>query len=146
MSKNPDYDTPHLRPHKSYCTGVIQRLVWVLFNTPLQIWIQSIINRWYFECTSIWTSIIKQLWKVKKMVMVKLKLQRYFVIYKRSPLKMQKIKKPRSPSRQLLETVNFAFMKIFDFLVKIALFRASLLFLGDSHHAFPPGSLVRLWP
>ena len=33
-----------------------------------------------------------------------------------------------SPSRQLLETVNFAFMKIFDFLVKIAVFRASLFF------------------
>ena len=43
---------------------------------------------------------------------------------------MQKIIKPRSPSRQLLETVNFAFMKIFDSLVKIAVFRASLLFLG----------------
>ena len=43
---------------------------------------------------------------------------------------MQKIKKPRSPSRQLSETVNFAFMKIFDFLVKIAVFRASLLFFG----------------
>ena len=62
------------------------------------------------------------------MVMVTLKLQRYFVIYKRSPLKMQKIIKPRSPSRQLLETVNFAFMKFFDSLVKIAVFRASLLF------------------
>ena len=43
---------------------------------------------------------------------------------------MQKIIKPRSPSRQLLETVNFAFMKIFDFLVKIAIFWAFLLFLG----------------
>ena len=31
---------------------------------------------------------------------------------------MQKIIKPRCPSRQLCETVNFAFMKIFDFLVK----------------------------
>ena len=41
---------------------------------------------------------------------------------------MQKIIKLRSPSRQLLETVNFAFMKIFDSLVKIAVFRASLLF------------------
>ena len=51
---------------------------------------------------------------------------------------MQKIIKLRSPSRQLLETVNFAFMKIFDSLVKIAVFRASLLFLGDSHHAFLP--------
>ena len=43
---------------------------------------------------------------------------------------MQKIIKLRSPSRQLLETVNFAFMKIFDSFVKIAVFRASLLFFG----------------
>ena len=34
-------------------------------------------------------------------------------------MKMQKIIKPRSPSRQLLETVNFAFMKIFDSLAKM---------------------------
>ena len=39
---------------------------------------------------------------------------------------MQKFIKLRSPSRQLLETVNFAFMKIFDSLAKIAVFRASL--------------------
>ena len=43
---------------------------------------------------------------------------------------MQKIIKSRSPSRQLLETVNFAFMKIFDFLVKIVIFWAFLLFFG----------------
>ena len=43
---------------------------------------------------------------------------------------MQKIIKPCIPSRQLLETVNFAFMKFFDSLVKIAVFRASLLFFG----------------
>ena len=71
---------------------------------------------------------------------------RAFVIYKRSPLKMQKIIKPRGSSRQLLETVNFAFMKIFDFLVKIAVFRAFLFFGGDSRHAFLPGSQVRLRP
>ena len=59
---------------------------------------------------------------------------------------MQKIIKLRTPSRQLLETVNFAFMKIFDLLVKIAVFRASLLFLGDSRHAFLPRSRVRLRP
>ena len=47
---------------------------------------------------------------------------------------MQKIIKPRCPSRQLLETVNFAFMKFFDFLVKTALFGAFLLLLGDSCH------------
>ena len=46
------------------------------------------------------------------------------------PLKCKKIKKPSCPSRQFLKTVNFAFIKIFDFLVKIALFRASLLFSG----------------
>ena len=51
---------------------------------------------------------------------------------------MQKIIKLRSPSRQLLETVNFAFMKIFDLLVKIAVFRASLLSLGDLRHALRP--------
>ena len=43
--------------------------------------------------------------------------------------------KQAGPSRQLFETVNFAFMKIFDFLVKIAVFRVFLLFLGDLRHA-----------
>ena len=38
--------------------------------------------------------------------------------------KMQKIIKQAGPSIQLLETVNFAFMKIFDFLIKTALFGA----------------------
>ena len=59
---------------------------------------------------------------------------------------MQKIMKLRCLSRQLLETVNFAFMKIFDSLVKIAVFRASLLFWGRLRHAFLPGSCVRLRP
>ena len=51
---------------------------------------------------------------------------------------MQKIKKPRSPSRQLSETVNFAFMKIFDFLVKTVIFRRFLLFSGDFRQALRP--------
>ena len=46
--------------------------------------------------------------------------------------------KQAGPSRQLFETVNFAFMKIFDFLVKTALFGAFLLFLGDSCHKLRP--------
>ena len=89
------------------------------------------------------TKHLQKVMKSQKMVKVKVIGQRYFVIYKRSPLKMQKIIKPRSAraSRQLLETVTFAFMKIFDFLVKIAVFRASF-FLGDSPHAFLPGSRV----
>ena len=44
---------------------------------------------------------------------------------------MQKIIIPRSSSRQLLETVNFAFMKMFDFLVKTGIFCAILHFFGD---------------
>ena len=47
---------------------------------------------------------------------------------------MQQIIKQVGSSRQLFKTVNFAFMKIFDLLVKIALFWAFLLFLGDSSH------------
>ena len=47
---------------------------------------------------------------------------------------MQQIIKQAGPSRQLFETVNFAFMKIFDFLIKTALFGTFLLFLGDSCH------------
>ena len=49
-------------------------------------------------------------------------------------------------SRQLFETVNFAFMKIFDFLLKKAVFRAFLFFGGDLRHAFLPRSQVRLRP
>ena len=37
-------------------------------------------------------------------------------------------------------TVNFAFMKIFNFLVKKAIFKAFLLFLGDLRHALRPKS------
>ena len=55
---------------------------------------------------------------------------------------MQKIIKPRCPSRQLLETVNFAFMKIFYSLLKEAIFRVFLLFLGNSRHAL---LLIQLW-
>ena len=52
--------------------------------------------------------------------------------------KMQKIIKQVGPSRQLFETVNFAFMKIFDFLVKTALFWTFLLFFGDLRHKSRP--------
>ena len=51
---------------------------------------------------------------------------------------MQKIIKQANPSIQLFETVNFAFMKIFDFLVKTALFGVFLLFSGDSRHKLRP--------
>ena len=51
---------------------------------------------------------------------------------------MEKIMKQAGPSSQLFETVNFAFMKIFDFLVKTALFGVFLLFLGDLCHKLRP--------
>ena len=51
---------------------------------------------------------------------------------------MQEIIKQAGSSRQLFETVNFAFMKFFDFLVKTALFGAFLLFLGDLCHKLRP--------
>ena len=51
---------------------------------------------------------------------------------------MQEILKQVGSSRQFFETVNFAFMKIFDFLIKKALFGAFMLFLGDLCHKLRP--------
>ena len=51
---------------------------------------------------------------------------------------MQQILKHAGPSSQLFETVNFAFMKIFDFSVKTALFGAFLLLLGEFCHKLRP--------
>ena len=51
---------------------------------------------------------------------------------------MEKIIEQVGPSRQLFEAVNFAFMKNFDFLVKIAIFWVFLLFLGDLCHKLRP--------
>ena len=48
--------------------------------------------------------------------------------------------KQAGPRSQFFETVNFAFMKFFDFLVKIVIFGANLHFLGDLHHALQPQS------
>ena len=101
--------------------------------------------------------------KLKKMNFVEGLLRKLRFCEWASP-KMQQIIKQAGPSIQLLETVNFAFMKICnflinlqnlsflkgpldgicifqlsmmkftDFLVKIVLFWAFLLFLGDSRH------------
>ena len=51
---------------------------------------------------------------------------------------MQEIVKQMGSSRQLFETVNFAFMKIFDLLIKTALLGAFLLFLDDLRHKLQP--------
>ena len=75
--------------------------------------------------------------KLKKMNFVEGPLRKLSFCKWASP-KMQKIIKQVGPSRQLFETVNFAFMKIFDFLIKTALLGAFLLFLGDSCHKLQP--------
>ena len=75
--------------------------------------------------------------KLKKMNSVDSPLRK-LSFYKLASPKMQKIIKQVGPSRQLFETVNFAFMKIFDFLIKTALLGAFLLFLGDSCHKLRP--------
>ena len=71
--------------------------------------------------------------KLKKMNSVEGPLRKLRFCKWASP-KMQEIIKQTGPSRQLFETVNFAFMNFFNFLVKTALFGAFLLFLGDSCH------------
>ena len=77
--------------------------------------------------------------KLKKMNSVEGPLRKLRFCKWASP-KMQQIIKQAGPSRQLFETVNFAFMKFFDFLIKIVIFRAILLFLGDLRHALWPKS------
>ena len=58
--------------------------------------------------------------------------------------KMQQIIKQVGPSRQLFETVNFAFMNFFDFLVKIVISGAFLQSFGDSRHALLSRSSVQM--
>ena len=75
--------------------------------------------------------------KLKKMNSVNSPLRKLIFCKWASP-KMQQIIKQAGPGRQLFETVNFAFMEIFDFLIKTALLGAFLLFLGDSRHKLRP--------
>ena len=57
--------------------------------------------------------------------------------------KMHQIIKPTCPSRQLFIKITFAFIKIFDFLVKIAIFGAFLFRSRDSRHALLPETIAR---
>ena len=59
--------------------------------------------------------------------------------------KMQQIMKQVGPSIQIFETVNFAFAKVFDFLIKTALLGAFLLFLGDLCHKLQPKLELGQW-
>ena len=61
-------------------------------------------------------------------------------------LKMQQIIKQTSPSRQLFEAVNFAFMKFFHFQSKQPFLGHFSFFLRDSCHPYLSGSSVRVRP
>ena len=67
--------------------------------------------------------------KLKKMNSVEGPLRKLRFCKWASP-KIQQVIKQVGLSRQLFETVNFAFMKIFGFLIKIALFWGLSVFLG----------------
>ena len=56
--------------------------------------------------------------------------------------KVHQIIKLTCPSRQLFIKITFAFMKFFDFLVKIAIFGAFLFWLRHSRHALLSGSSI----
>ena len=75
--------------------------------------------------------------KLKKMNFVDSPLRKLSFCKWASPEILQ-IMRQRDPSRQLFETVNFDLMKIFDFLIKTALFWASLPFYGDLRHKLQP--------
>ena len=76
--------------------------------------------------------------KSQKNIQVDTQISRYFVIQIRATLKMQQKIKLTCPSRQLFIKITFAFMKIFDFLVKIAIFGAFLFRSRDSRHVLLP--------
>ena len=59
--------------------------------------------------------------------------------------KMHPIFKPTYPSRQLFIKITFAFIKIFDFLVKIAIFGAFLSRSRDLCHALLPETNAPSW-
>ena len=75
--------------------------------------------------------------KLKRMNFVEGHLRKLRFCKWASP-KMQQIIKQAGPSAQLLETVNFAFIKFLDLSVKIAILGAFLLFLGDLCHKLQP--------
>ena len=81
--------------------------------------------------------------KSQKNNQVDAQISRYFVIYISATLKMQQKIKLTYSSRQLFIKITFAFMKIFDFLVKIAIFGAFLFRLRDSCHALLPEAKAR---
>ena len=58
---------------------------------------------------------------------------------------MHQIIKQRGLSRQLFIKITFAFMKIFDFLVKIAIFEAFLFQSRDLRHELLPETNARSW-
>ena len=84
-------------------------------------WREILIKKYPFRYTSIWTSIMKRLWKAKKLFTRKVILQRYFVIYKRAPLKMQEIMKYLC-SMTFTVNIFLAFHNLFMMLVHMEVY------------------------
>ena len=91
------------------------------------------LNHFYIYCTILWRKLrngrkkFLQLCPFLRIAFEKMRLS-----------KMHQIKKLRCPSRQLFIKITFVFMKIFDFLVKIAIFGAFLFRSRDLCHALLP--------
>ena len=81
--------------------------------------------------------------KSQKNNQVDAQISRYFVIKIRATLKRQQKIKLTCPSRQLFIKITFAFMTIFDFIVKIAIFGAFLFRLRDLRDSLLPKTNAR---
>ena len=96
------------------------------------------LNHFYICCTVLWSKLrngrkkFLQLCPFLQIAFEKMKL-----------FKMHQIIKPTGPCRQLFIKITFAFMSVFDFLVKIAIFGAFLFRWRDSLHALLPETNAR---
>ena len=93
------------------------------------------LNHFHICCTVLWSKLRNArnfFFRICPFLQIAFEKMRLF--------KMHQIIKPTCPSRQLFIKITFAFMSVFDFLVKIAIFGAFLFRSRDSRHALLPGS------
>ena len=98
------------------------------------------LNHFHICCTVLWSKLRNArnfFFEICPFLQIAVEKMRLF--------KMHRIIKPTCPSRQLFKKITFAFMKIFDFLVKIAIFGAFLFRSRDSRHALLPETNARSW-
>ena len=96
------------------------------------------LNHFYICCTVLWSKLRNArnfFLKICPFVQIAVEKMRLF--------KMHRIIKPTCPSRQLFIKITFAFMSVFDFLVKIAIFGAFLFRSRDLRHELLPETNAR---